>query len=689
MDQAGPYHEASSDADIYEPNELEKPKPRALPDDLPTSLDDRRSVPTYTAETEMYDGWQGQSQFLTSPVPTKPLTFNLTLNDQTHDDDLGFRTSAYPENGRMEGSDARLMEMLAAQAAHRDVGIAGTDEDDIAADKKLTDEQKRDILQKTLNTAASNGDVERVKKLLNGEASRYVDVDLPDEEGTVPLIYASCFGHHEVVTALLEAGAQVDNQDRNRWSALMWAMTNRHKTIAKVLLDYGASPEIRSSSGGTAFDFVQPGTDISNYLQENGYNFGSSGIDNDFYDSGFGHGRFEEEMAENEIKRRMMMEESAMNLEVDLSSLGLDEKLDAMDDELEDQQEFVWDRCLHDQMFVFQEHELDRILDIIITTMTPQRSPSQKPIPANVLFLCARYAHYHASPELLSTLLLSATDRINAVVEKHQWDMTILAFWISNATLLLHYLKKDGELIRMNVSALEDWARLNNRQPEHYENGSTTCTGESTVEAARKHLEPVVELLQWLQCFSSLGDDLDSLIATLQQLPRLTPIQLLHAVKLYRPEVGEKGLPKSAMKYITSLKDDPYLLYRPTSPKAETTPTSQATNAAPSTPTVATMPGKDGDSAEPATPQTPQLQPPSTSQPQQQSPSQASPQPAISASERTSLLLDPAMTLPFSLPTSTDMLISYGAGFGGTNRDRERKYIPTVPTEFLARFDRS
>lgn len=108
----------------------------------------------------------------------------------------------------------------------------------------------------------------------------------------------------------------------------MWAMTNRHKTIAKVLLDHGASPDIKSSSGGTALDFLQPGTDISQYLHDNGYNIGPVGIEDDFYDSGFSHGRFEEEMAQNEMKRRMMMEESALNLEVDLSSLGLDEKIE-------------------------------------------------------------------------------------------------------------------------------------------------------------------------------------------------------------------------------------------------------------------------------------------------------------------------------------------------------------------------
>ena len=131
-----------------------------------------------------------------------------------------------------------------------------------------------------------------------------------------------------MVSALLEAGAYVDKQDRNQWSALMWAMTNRHKTIAKILLDHGASTDIKSSSGGTAFDFIQPGTDISKFLHENGYHIGSIGVEDDFYDSGFSHSRFEEEMAETEMKRRMMMEESAINLEVDLSSLGLDEKLE-------------------------------------------------------------------------------------------------------------------------------------------------------------------------------------------------------------------------------------------------------------------------------------------------------------------------------------------------------------------------
>jgi hypothetical protein len=36
------------------------PRPRQLPLDLPRSLDDRKSVPAYTQETEYYDAWQGE-----------------------------------------------------------------------------------------------------------------------------------------------------------------------------------------------------------------------------------------------------------------------------------------------------------------------------------------------------------------------------------------------------------------------------------------------------------------------------------------------------------------------------------------------------------------------------------------------------------------------------------------------------
>ena len=114
----------------------------------------------------------------------KPLSFsNLTLDDPGYDEDV---TKGGPDN------DNRLMEMLAAQAAHAAAG-ALEDEEAVASDDKLSEQEKKTILQKALNMAASNGNVDQVKKLLQGSSKQYVDINAADEDGTPPLIYASCF----------------------------------------------------------------------------------------------------------------------------------------------------------------------------------------------------------------------------------------------------------------------------------------------------------------------------------------------------------------------------------------------------------------------------------------------------------------------------------------------------------------
>jgi hypothetical protein len=127
----------------------------------------------------------GSSQYLTTPIPAKPLAFDLHLDTPSYDDE---ETTA-----RLEDSDTRLMEMLAAQAHHREDGSSADDEDAVAMDEKLTVDEKKAALQKSLNIAASNGDVNRVRRLVGGPAKEFVDVNAPDDEGTVPLIYASCF----------------------------------------------------------------------------------------------------------------------------------------------------------------------------------------------------------------------------------------------------------------------------------------------------------------------------------------------------------------------------------------------------------------------------------------------------------------------------------------------------------------
>ncbi len=117
-------------------------------------------------------------------MTAQPLAFNLSLDDEAGDE---------PTPQRLEDNDSRLMEMLAAQAAHREDGSAAGDEEAIATDKTLSDLQKKIMLQKSLHNAASNGDVEQIHRLLKGSARTFIDINGPDEEGTAPIIYASCF----------------------------------------------------------------------------------------------------------------------------------------------------------------------------------------------------------------------------------------------------------------------------------------------------------------------------------------------------------------------------------------------------------------------------------------------------------------------------------------------------------------
>jgi len=50
-----PDHEYAYSGDLGEPM-----RPRQLPSDLPTSLNDRRPVTIMNEETEIYDAWQGK-----------------------------------------------------------------------------------------------------------------------------------------------------------------------------------------------------------------------------------------------------------------------------------------------------------------------------------------------------------------------------------------------------------------------------------------------------------------------------------------------------------------------------------------------------------------------------------------------------------------------------------------------------
>ena len=130
--------------------------------------------------------------------------------------------------------------------------------------------------------------------------------------------------------------------------------------------------------------------------------------------------------------------------------------------------------------------------------------------------------------------------------------------------------------IRLNISAIEDWLRSHNMKvykpetigglsklikagdvklhyvlnedsdPQYHKNPHyLQFYYHSLYHVGKYQLQPVIELLQWLQCMSSLNDE-ESLINTINQFDCLNYYQLVKvANKLYKYEVNEEKLPKN------------------------------------------------------------------------------------------------------------------------------------------------
>ncbi|KAG4256796.1 hypothetical protein FPRO03_03806 [Fusarium proliferatum] len=76
-------------------------------------------------------------------------------------------------------------------------------------------------------------------------------------EGEKLLLSAAKYGHIHVVRVLLEAKeTNVNLKDDEGWTPLMWAINYRHNGIVKLLLAHGADVDIRDRAGMSPFDFA-------------------------------------------------------------------------------------------------------------------------------------------------------------------------------------------------------------------------------------------------------------------------------------------------------------------------------------------------------------------------------------------------------------------------------------------------
>ena len=97
--------------------------------------------------------------------------------------------------------------------------------------------------------AARTGNTEAVElELLDHDA----DINVQDRDGMTALLYAASEGHTEIVELLLDRDADIEARNRYGDTALMYAIREGDIEIVKLLLDRDADIEVKDNDGRTA-----------------------------------------------------------------------------------------------------------------------------------------------------------------------------------------------------------------------------------------------------------------------------------------------------------------------------------------------------------------------------------------------------------------------------------------------------
>ncbi|KAK0245580.1 DIL domain-containing protein [Armillaria nabsnona] len=137
--------------------------------------------------------------------------------------------------------------------------------------------------------------------------------------------------------------------------------------------------------------------------------------------------------------------------------------------------------------------------------------------------------------------LLTLSD-INPALTTQLWSQVM--YWTSCEmfnrilTRKKYICRSKAIQIGMNLSSIEEWV------------------GQMGLpRGVQTHFTPVRELLNWLQCLSSITE-FPNLVATIQTMKCLNPLQMKRAVRDYKYEVNEGRMTDECVQYLTQLQKD-------------------------------------------------------------------------------------------------------------------------------------